>query len=276
MQESGLFFLICLFHPETKGSCNISAVHELLNLTATNGSDATAGTELSKLLLHLYEFSNHEKSLALTALSSVLCISSDAKEFALQHELVESTIRRLGEICLELCIQSVDSIRKASTAKRLSPKLKELENIIRLITNFMFENGDVKTSFAVTGLIDVIQRLWVWFLVERSLQSAVLKMLCTFSTDCHKGGLRPIRFWCYSLIYFSLSSTIVELLKKGAIWWLSSEWNCQVYGERRGPHQSRLWFFKFEVMLSGVTWCNRFIWLSQYDYKGEIDTLKWS
>lgn len=160
-------------------------MQNLFNMITGN---ETPGVQLCKLLLHPCTFTTGNAFLT-RSLSSVLCISGDGKKFALKSGLATDLIQRLGDICLELSLESVDSIRKTANAKKLSPKLEELESIVGLIANFMLGDADVKTSFAVGGLIEVMQKLWIWFFVQRSLQITVLKMICVFSTDCCEGGL---------------------------------------------------------------------------------------
>lgn len=156
-----------------------------------------AGAELCKILLHLYDIihlkstaTNYKKKcVIINTLTSVLCVSREAKRYALRNGLIEIAIKQMKDIHIKLSLESADCLRRVGDKKRLSPVLKELESLIGLLTNFMLNDRDVKYSAAVLGLSDLIHKLWIWFLVQRTLLTDVLKLLCTFTTNCAVGEL---------------------------------------------------------------------------------------
>ncbi|KAK5645259.1 hypothetical protein RI129_006559 [Pyrocoelia pectoralis] len=160
------------------------------NQEFSSNDSLMAGATLCKILLHLYDESNiknkdKKKTMIINTLTSILCVSSEAKKLALQNGLMETIIKQLKELQVKLSLESVSCLRRLTDKKRVSPIIKELGNIIGLATNFMLGDESVKCAAAMLGFTDVIHKLWVWLCVDRLLLSDNLKMLCTYSTNCY-------------------------------------------------------------------------------------------
>ncbi|CAG9829728.1 unnamed protein product [Diabrotica balteata] len=151
-----------------------------------------SGAEICKILLYLYDICNFEntevfskkKAIVTKALSTLLCVSKEAKQFALECSMVGVIVKRLRDHHIRLGLESVDCLRRVADKKRLCPLLKELDDLICLLTNFMIDCEPVKLDAASLNLADVIHKLWVWFLVENYMLIDVLKMICTYTTNC--------------------------------------------------------------------------------------------
>lgn len=85
----------------------------------------------------------------------------------------------------------MECLRKASDKKRICPMLKEVDDLVCLMTNFMVEDERVKVEAASINLADIIHKLWVWFLVQSGIGmlTNVLKMICTYTNGCDLGRL---------------------------------------------------------------------------------------
>lgn len=160
-----------------------------------NNSDALmAGAELCKILLYLYEICNikvpknnkfvMKKELVTSALSGILCISQEAKKFAIQKGLMEVIVKELREHHIKLSLESVESMRRVQDKKRLCPVLKEINNQVGLLTNFMLNSEKVKLAATDLNLADIIHKLWIWFSFQSVYFVDVLRMLCIFTLDC--------------------------------------------------------------------------------------------
>ncbi|KAF2899192.1 hypothetical protein ILUMI_06979 [Ignelater luminosus] len=163
-------------------------------LSASANETLMAGAELCRILLYLYDISNikskdgkqvRRKAVIVNALTSILCISQEAKRLALQNGLVEMSIQQLKELHVKLSLESVEYFRRISDKKRVNPVLKELGSVIGLMTNFMLGDESIKCATSTNGIADAIHKLWIWLCVERPLLSDSLKMLCTYTTDCY-------------------------------------------------------------------------------------------
>ncbi|CAG9862356.1 unnamed protein product [Phyllotreta striolata] len=152
------------------------------------------GAEICKILLFLYDLSNlkdtnvysKKKALITKALSSLLCISNEAKTYALEKKLVQFVMKQFRDLYVRLSLESVECLRRASEKKRVSPMLREIDDLVCLMTNFMVENEKVKVEAAALNLPDVIHKLWIWFLLQsgNNMLLNVLKMICTFTNNC--------------------------------------------------------------------------------------------
>ena len=160
-------------------------------------TETVAGAELCKILLNLYDLCNlkvskdllRKKSMITSSLTSILCVSHEAKKYALKAGLPTATIKQMKEFYVKLSLESVDCLRRVLEKKRVCPVLKELNELVGLVTNFMVGDGAVKNKFAELGLSDFVHKLWVWFALQNSHLVDVLRMLCTFTTDCAIGEL---------------------------------------------------------------------------------------
>ncbi|XP_044731586.1 rotatin-like [Chrysoperla carnea] len=153
------------------------------------------GTELCQILIHLYDLHSvkstekpivlsKRKSAIISALTSLLCVSTKAKKFALNDGFLEQIITQLQELHVKLSLESVESIRRASDKKRVCPILNDISCIFKLLTNFMLGNERVKLQAVSLGLADLIHKLWNWINFQQNLLIEVLRMLCTFTTEC--------------------------------------------------------------------------------------------
>jgi hypothetical protein len=155
-----------------------------------------AGAEICKILLNLYELCNlkaskdlvKKKSTITATLTSVLCVSQEAKKHAFGAGLPTVIIKQLKDFHLKLSLESVDCLRRVLEKKRVCPVLKELSELVGLVTNFMVGDEAVKSRFAQLGLSDLVHKLWVWFALQNPHLVDVLKMLSTFTTDCPTGA----------------------------------------------------------------------------------------
>lgn len=156
-----------------------------------------AGAELCKILLNLFNINSiqtngkksnlKKKFLILNSLSGLLCVSKEAKGYALREGLLEIVIKQLQHIHMKLSLESVDCLRRVADRKRINPLLQELNSYIGLMTNFLLRCLDVKRAAAAFGLADVCHKLWGWVLAQKMLVVDVLKMLCTFTANCNSG-----------------------------------------------------------------------------------------
>jgi hypothetical protein len=155
-----------------------------------------AGAEICKILLNLYELCNlkaskdlvKKKSTITATLTSVLCVSQEAKKHAFGAGLPTVIIKQLKDFHLKLSLESVDCLRRVLEKKRVCPVLKDLSELVGLVTNFMVGDEAVKSRFAQLGLSDLVHKLWVWFALQNPHLVDVLKMLSTFTTDCPTGA----------------------------------------------------------------------------------------
>lgn len=176
---------------------NVSTTNGIKSLDKHNENKSVMiGAEICKILLELYDIMNlnsdnkanaKRKYLITNTLTSVLCISQEAKQYALDHGLLNVIIKQLKEIHVKLSFATPDSVRRVSGKKKLSPLLKDLSCLIGLISNFVIEDQIVKNAFAASGISDIMHKLWVWFLSQRNVLINVLKFFCTFTTNCLPG-----------------------------------------------------------------------------------------
>ncbi|KAG5864924.1 hypothetical protein JTB14_019478 [Gonioctena quinquepunctata] len=152
-----------------------------------------SGAEICKILLYLYDICDlkasensffKKKSIVIGALSGLLCISKEAKRHALEKGLVLSAVKQLKDYHIRLSLESVDCLRRVADKKRVCPLLKDIDDLIGLLTNFMVNDEAVKLEAATLNLADVIHKLWVWFLVQNIYLVDVLKMICVYTTEC--------------------------------------------------------------------------------------------
>lgn len=133
---------------------------------------------------------NHKKkSLVLNSLTNILWVSLEAKKYALSNGLVDLIVKQISEIHVKLSLESVESLRRMSDKKRICGVLQEFHTLILLLTNFMAGDVGVKNAATLLGLADFVHKLWVWILTQKDLLVDVLKMLCTYTTDCVAGRL---------------------------------------------------------------------------------------
>lgn len=86
-------------------------------------------------------------------------------------------------------MESGDYLKKVSDKRKLKfcPLLKETADLVCLLNNFLLDDATVQEEAAALYLADVIHKFWVWFLLQNMHLLDVLKMLCTFTTECNLG-----------------------------------------------------------------------------------------
>lgn len=160
--------------------------------------DCVMGVKLCKILLDLYELVTlknidsssltlKRKTMVVNALTEILCISKCAKQYALEAALPKLLIQQLTNVQTKLSLESIECLKRIVDRKRVCPVLSEMENLIALVTNFMVQSYDVKYALSILGLTDILHKLWVWCIVQKSHLINTLRLLCTFSTDCIPG-----------------------------------------------------------------------------------------
>lgn len=158
----------------------------------------TAGSELCRILSHLYELNNlkskedhsltKQKHMILNALSCLICISQEAKHYGLENGLLTLIMKQVKDLHVELSLAPVDSLIKASDKKRICPLLKHLSMLVGVLTNFMVGDVKVKECAVSLGLADMCHKMWAWCGLQKTLMVDVLRMLCTFTTNCTLGN----------------------------------------------------------------------------------------
>lgn len=155
-----------------------------------------AGADICKMLMELYDIVHlkseiktnaKRKCLIINTLTSVLCVSREAKTYANENGLLDIIIKQLKGIHIKLSLETPDCMRRVSGKKKLCPLLKDLNNLVGLLTNFLLGDKAIKNAAAAVGISDIIHKLWIWFLNQRNMLIIVLKFLCTFTTNCPAG-----------------------------------------------------------------------------------------
>lgn len=168
---------------------------EEISFVESSVDSSLAGAEICKILLYLYEVSNlrdkdnfsKNKENVMGALTGLLCVSDEAKKYALENNLLNVLIKKLKEKHIQLSLESVDCLRRVSDKRRICPLLKDVNNLVRLLTNFMTRNDAVKMEAAALNLADIVHKLWVWFLIQNTYLIDVLRLLKVYSTGCNLG-----------------------------------------------------------------------------------------
>lgn len=152
-----------------------------------------AGAELCRILLHMFEIVNiqgtthstiKKKNLVVGGLTNLLCVSLEAKKYALCNGLMDTVIQQIRKFNVKLSLESVESLRRISDKKRILPVLQEMDILVGLLTNFMSGDSDAKNTATDLGLADLVHKLWAWIMSQKDLFVNTLKMLCTYTTDC--------------------------------------------------------------------------------------------
>ncbi|XP_074031734.1 rotatin homolog anastral spindle 3 isoform X2 [Leptinotarsa decemlineata] len=175
---------------------NEEEVHEEIEISIIEDCDSAlmSGAEICKILLYLYDICdlkvcddsfNKKKPIVISALSGLLCISKEAKRFASGKGLVLLIVKQLRDCHIRLSLESVECLRRVADKRRVCPLLKEANDLIGLLTNFMLNDESVKTEAATLNLADIIHKLWTWFLVQNVYLVDVLKMICVYTTGCN-------------------------------------------------------------------------------------------
>ncbi|XP_044270747.1 rotatin isoform X1 [Tribolium madens] len=198
IEESGAPFVETVCEAAKSLAFDDLQTSALLSLTALSShmqhllDSPQNGACVAEILLNLYELCDlkaskglvRKKSVITGALTSVLGVSHEAKKYAMGAGLPTVIVKQLKEFHLKLGLESVDCLRRVLEKKRVCPVLKDLDELVGLVTNFMVGDGSVKDKFAQLGLSDFVHKLWVWFALQNGHFVNVLKMLATFTADC--------------------------------------------------------------------------------------------
>lgn len=65
--------------------------------------------------------------------------------------------------------------------------LTEVCQIFMLVTNFMISDERVKLQAVSLGIADLVHKFWTWISFKVSYLVQVMKMLCTYTTECEPG-----------------------------------------------------------------------------------------
>ncbi|XP_030750028.1 rotatin [Sitophilus oryzae] len=153
-----------------------------------------AGSELCKILLYLYDIASvkvergqhtmAKKSIIISALTSLLYISNEAKAFALKKGLMEVAVKELRDHHIKLSLESVESLRKIQDKKRICPILDNVHDWFGLLTNFMLNDQKVKLTAVDCNLADIIHKLWIWFMIQNTYIVDALQLIFVYTSDC--------------------------------------------------------------------------------------------
>ncbi|XP_043474662.1 rotatin [Leptopilina heterotoma] len=161
-----------------------------------NNKTMTIGSEICKILLHLFiahsyaktkkaDKQSRDKDLIVGALTNLLCVSDEAKNVAIEENLLETSLMMLKELYVKLNLQPFELYRsQTDREKKVHPLLHEVNAIFVLLMNFMYKSIQVKEIFAKAGLADVLHKLWAWIALHKSVLISGLKLIATFTTDC--------------------------------------------------------------------------------------------
>ncbi|XP_076250090.1 rotatin homolog anastral spindle 3 isoform X2 [Rhynchophorus ferrugineus] len=165
-----------------------------VSLVSSDGHTLLAGSELCKILFFLFEIASiktdknqqwaKKKSTVTLALASIVGLSEEAKNFALRNGLMEVLIKELRNYHINLSLESAENIRNIQDKKRLCPVLKNLDELIGLLTNFMIDCKQVKLVAINLSMVDIIHKLWIWFLIQKIYIVNVLRLLSVYTKDC--------------------------------------------------------------------------------------------
>ncbi|KAL3860206.1 hypothetical protein ACJMK2_010362 [Sinanodonta woodiana] len=199
-----LEFLCVVFSEEGKLQARQPADYERLSLTSLLNSplkpecedkdegNASAGARLCKALVSTYDqwiFQTTDESIpalkvhVITALRSLLAISSTAKSTALEMGLVENLIEHVKQTHVKLNMASLQ-VGKPTSRGKDDPLVQELILTFDLLRNFLYQSEEVKLACYHSGLHNVVHKLWSWCQVEGSLMTCVLALLTTYTAHC--------------------------------------------------------------------------------------------
>lgn len=169
---------------------------EFQKVAIVNNKTITIGSEICKILLHLFiahsyaktkkaDKQSRDKDLIVGALTNLLCVSDEAKNIAIEENLLETSLMMLKELYVKLNLQPFELYRsQTDREKKVHPLLHEVNAIFVLLMNFMYKSVQVKEIFAKAGLADVLHKLWAWVALHKSVLISGLKLIATFTTDC--------------------------------------------------------------------------------------------
>ncbi|KAL4234763.1 hypothetical protein ACF0H5_006405 [Mactra antiquata] len=229
----------------------------------TSSKQVTAGTMFCKALLTSYDQFILRKSEShqgegihvITALKSLLAVSSTAKVTALESGLVENLISHIKHTNDELNMNVLLS-HKDSTKVKSNPGIYELTLTFDLLRNFLYRNTDVKMACYHSNLHDIIYKLWSWCQLDITLMFSVVSLLTTYSGSCPTA--------CSSLAYCSSATSVST--SSVAVPGGKSLVHCVIKYLNKGNHKEQMMKCIFGLLsnLAMSSECRSIIWKSNF------------
>ncbi|XP_074644556.1 rotatin-like [Tubulanus polymorphus] len=177
--------------PEYNGMAMTDVLAESKKSVKAGESQAT-GSILCETLVTAYDsvamqVSNQdsvEKLAVIGALKSLLAVSQDAKQYALDAGLVESIAEHIKHTHAKLNAESLQLGRSSNKSKKEEQLMHELIMTFDLLRNFMYQNYDVKASCHQCGLSSILHKMWSWCLIDGKLMNATLSLIATYCARC--------------------------------------------------------------------------------------------
>ena len=141
----------------------------------------TCGRRLCEALLRAYDELPYPSPTTphtiVSALSLLVACSSTAKQAALEHGFLESSIDQLQVLHKML---TKEAMEQPSARREDSPHIAELISVVTLIRNLLYKSFDSKTTALSSHLPTAVQKIWPWCCTCRRLLVSVLQLLCVF------------------------------------------------------------------------------------------------
>ncbi|MFT7809161.1 rotatin [Arapaima gigas] len=161
------------------------------------------GTHLCQLLLQCFEkrsFKDPQKKVTAQALMSLLASSPSAQSHAAKAGLVDTCVEQMKHIHAQLHQQSLKP-GKAGQKKKDEKCLKELKMVLQVLRNCLYRHDECKVAATDSRLAHVVHELWPWLLLDDSLMTDTLEMLCIYTANCSTA--------CTSLCWSTASPNLV-------------------------------------------------------------------
>ncbi|NXB38950.1 RTTN protein, partial [Eulacestoma nigropectus] len=156
-------------------------------LDHTEGCQAPV-TQLTALIIQVCERKSSKdvlKEVATNALLSLLAVSKNAQNCALEAGLIDSCIENMKHIHAQL---NLDSLKPGKAQRKKEDNLfKELRCSMQLLRNCLFQNEECKMAILKTHLVPVLHSLWPWFLADDSSMQIALHLLCVYTANYPAG-----------------------------------------------------------------------------------------
>ncbi|XP_058799120.1 rotatin isoform X2 [Phymastichus coffea] len=166
------------------------------NVNSTTMDESCLGAEICKALVNLFIAHNYvklvkktkyssDKDVITVALTNLLCVSVEAKKFAIGENFPTTCMMVLKELYIRLNAIPIHKYKsQADRTHKLHPLLHEIDLIYILLMNFMYDSVEAKNIFAAIELADIIHKLWAHTSVNKKTLITNLKLLSTFTTNC--------------------------------------------------------------------------------------------
>ncbi|KFQ35147.1 Rotatin, partial [Merops nubicus] len=156
-------------------------------LDHAKGSQASV-TQLTTLIIQVWERKSSKdvlKEVATNALLSLLAVSKNAQQCALEVDLIDSCIEDMKHIHAQL---NLYSLKPGKTQKKKEDNLiKQLRCSMQLLRNCLFQNEECKMAALKAHLVPVVHSLWPWFLTDDSSMQIALHLLCVYTANYPAG-----------------------------------------------------------------------------------------